>query len=63
MHVSIDVSLDMNEIEEISKKVSEIMDKYDGDMDAYMLDVSSLKTLVPRRSIEMSIHSHPLSVK
>lgn len=41
LHVSIDASLDMNEIEEISKKVSEIMDKYDGDMDAYMLDVSS----------------------
>ena len=41
LHVSIDASLDMNEIEEISKKVSEIMDKYDGDMDAYMLDESS----------------------
>lgn len=41
LHVSIDASLDMNEIEEISKKVSEIMDKYDEDMDAYMLDVSS----------------------
>lgn len=41
LHVIIDASFDMSQIEEASKKVSEIMDKYDKDMDAYMLDVST----------------------
>ena len=41
LHVVIDASLDLNKIEECSKKVSEIMDKYDKDMDSYLLDVST----------------------
>ena len=41
LHVVIDASLDMEQIEKVSKKVSEFMDKYDEDMDAYMLDVST----------------------
>ena len=42
LHVVIDAKMDMNQIEELSKKVSEIMDLYDGDMDEYMLDVSTV---------------------
>lgn len=42
LHVVIDAKMDMNQIEELSKKVSEIMDLYDDDMDEYMLDVSTV---------------------
>ncbi len=42
LHVVIDAKMDMNQIEELSKKVSQIMDLYDGDMDEYMLDVSTV---------------------
>lgn len=42
LHVVIDAKMDMNQIEDLSKKVSEIMDLYDDDMDEYMLDVSTV---------------------
>lgn len=42
LHVVIDAKMDMNQIEDLSKKVSQIMDLYDGDMDEYMLDVSTV---------------------
>ncbi len=42
LHVVIDAKMDMNQIEELSKKVSQIMDLYDEDMDEYMLDVSTV---------------------
>lgn len=42
LHVIIDANMDMNQIEELSRKVSEIMDLYDSDMDEYMLDVSTV---------------------
>lgn len=42
LHVVIDAKMDMNQIEELSNKVSQIMDLYDGDMDEYMLDVSTV---------------------
>lgn len=42
LHVVIDAQMDMNQIEELSRKVSEIMDLYDSDMDEYMLDVSTV---------------------
>ena len=42
LHVTIDKPMDLNEIEDLSKKVSLIMDKYDEDMEEYLLDVSSV---------------------
>ena len=52
LHVTIDKSMDLNEIEDLSKKVSLIMDKYDEDMDEYLLDVSSVGIERPIRSKE-----------
>ncbi len=42
LHVTIDKQMDLNEIEDLSKKVSSIMDLYDQDMEEYLLDVSSV---------------------
>ena len=42
LHVIIDKEMDLKEIEELSKKVSKIMDMYDEDMDEYLLDVCSV---------------------
>ncbi len=50
LHVTIDKPMDLNEIEDLSKKVSIIMDKYDEDMDEYLLDVSSVGIERPIRS-------------
>ena len=52
LHVIIDKPMDLNEIEVLSKKVSEIMDKYDEDMPEYLLDVSSVGIERPIRSSE-----------
>ena len=52
LHVTIDKPMDLNEIEDLSKKVSIIMDKYDEDMDEYLLDVSSVGIERPIRSKE-----------
>ena len=52
LHVVIDAKMDMNQIEELSKKVSEIMDLYDSDMDEYMLDVSTVGIEKEIRSID-----------
>ena len=52
LHVTIDKPMDLNEIEDLSKKVSLIMDKYDEDMDEYLLDVSSVGIERPIRSKE-----------
>lgn len=41
LHVTIDKQMDLNEVEELSRKVSSIMDMYDQDMEEYLLDVSS----------------------
>jgi len=42
LHVIVDKQMDLNEIEELSKKVSSIMDLYDENMDPYLLDVCSV---------------------
>lgn len=42
LHVIVDKQMDLKEVEELSKKVSSIMDLYDSDMDEYLLDVSSV---------------------
>lgn len=42
LHVTIDKQMDLNEVEELSRKVSSIMDLYDEDMEEYLLDVSSV---------------------
>lgn len=42
LHVTIDKQMDLNEVEELSRKVSSIMDMYDQDMEEYLLDVSSV---------------------
>ena len=52
LHVVIDAKMDMNQIEDLSKKVSQIMDLYDGDMDEYMLDVSTVGIEKEIRSID-----------
>ena len=39
LQVVLDESLDMKKIEEISKEISDFMDRYDEEMDAYLLDV------------------------
>lgn len=42
LHVVIDKQMDLNEVSELSRKVSSIMDLYDEDMDEYLLDVCSV---------------------
>lgn len=41
LEVLIDESLDLNQISELSEKISKIMDNYDEDYDEYLLDVAS----------------------
>ena len=41
LEVLIDETLDLNEISELSEKISKFMDKYDESFDEYLLDVAS----------------------
>lgn len=41
LEILIDESLDLNEITALSEKVSALMDKYDEELDEYLLDVAS----------------------
>ena len=52
LSVIIDESLDLDRIEELSKKISKLMDKYDKDYDNYILDVCSVGIERPLRNIE-----------
>lgn len=52
LHVEVDKSMDLIEIEDLSKKVSKIMDKYDDELDEYLLDVSSVGLERPIRNEE-----------
>lgn len=52
VHVFIDESLDLNQMSELSEKISAFMDKYDGDWDEYLLDVSSVGVERPIKTDE-----------
>ena len=52
LSVVIDESLDLDKIEELSRKVSKLMDKYDESFDNYILDVCSVGVERPLRTID-----------
>ena len=52
LSVIIDESLDLNKIEDLSKKVSKIMDKYDESFNNYILDVCSAGIERPIKTLE-----------
>ena len=52
LSVILDESLDMNAIEEVSKEVSDFLDRYDEEMEAYLLDVSTVGIERPIRNAE-----------
>lgn len=57
LSVIIDESLDLNTIEELSRKVSKFMDKYDESFSNYILDVCSCGIERPIRNIDEAIKS------
>jgi len=50
LHVVVDKNMDLKEVEQLSKKISQIMDLYDADMEPYLLDVSSVGIERPIKS-------------
>ena len=52
LHVYLDESLDLNQMETVSEKISGFMDKYDKDFDEYLLDVTSIGVERPIRNKE-----------
>lgn len=61
LEVLIDESLDLNEITDLSEKVSKIMDKYDEDLNEYLLDVASAgceRQIKTKEDIEKAINSY-----
>lgn len=61
LSVIVDKQMDLNEVEELSKKVSSIMDLYDEDMDEYLLDVSSVgieREIRDKKELEKAIGSY-----
>lgn len=52
LSVMIDESIDLNQIEVLSKKVSKIMDKYDADFSNYILDVCSAGVERPIKTLD-----------
>lgn len=50
LHVYLDESLDLNQMEVVSEKISAFMDKYDGEFDEYLLDVTSIGAERPIRN-------------
>lgn len=52
LSVIIDESLDLNGIEELSRKISKIMDKYDESFSNYILDVCSAGIERPIKTLE-----------
>ena len=52
LSVIIDESLDLNKIEDLSKKISKIMDKYDESFNNYILDVCSAGIERPIKTLE-----------
>lgn len=61
LEVLIDESLDLNEITNLSEKVSKLMDKYDEDFDEYLLDVASAgceREIKTEEDIKKAINSY-----
>ena len=61
LHVTVDKNMDLKEIENLSKKISKIMDMYDEDMDEYLLDVSSVgieRPIRDREEMEKAVGSY-----
>lgn len=61
LSVIVDKQMDLNEVEELSKKVSSIMDLYDEDMDEYLLDVSSVgieREIRDKKELEKAVGSY-----
>lgn len=52
LSVIIDESFDLDKIEELSRKVSKLMDKYDESFDNYILDVCSVGVERPLRTLD-----------
>ena len=52
LEVTLDESLDLNELEVISNKISNFMDSIDEDMDQYLLDVNTVGIERPIRNLE-----------
>ena len=52
LSVIIDESLDLNKIEDLSKKISKIMDKYDESFNNYILDVCSAGIERPIKTLD-----------
>lgn len=52
LQILIDKKMDLKEIEDLSKKLSKIMDLYDEEFDQYILDVSSVGLERPIKSKE-----------
>ena len=52
LHVYLDESLDLNQMEVVSEKISSFMDKYDSDLPEYLLDVTSIGVERPIRNEE-----------
>lgn len=52
LQILIDKKMDLKEIEDLSKKLSKIMDLYDEEFDQYILDVSSVGLERPIRNKE-----------
>ena len=61
LEVLIDESLDLNKITELSEKVSSLMDKYDDELDEYLLDVASAgceRQIITNEDITKAINSY-----
>ena len=52
LQILVDKTMDLKEVESLSKKLSKIMDMYDEDMEEYILDVSSVGIERPIRDKE-----------
>lgn len=50
LHVYLDESLDLNQMEVVSEKISGFMDKYDSEFEEYLLDVTSIGAERPIRN-------------
>lgn len=61
LEVLIDESLDLNQISELSEKISSIMDRYDQDFDEYLLDVASAgceREIKTEEDIQRAVNSY-----
>ena len=57
LHVCLDDSLDMNQVEEASRDISDFMDKFEDQFDEYLLDVYTIGIERPIRNKEELIQA------